>query len=368
MAFLATHQINLRRHLEPSDEHQAEASDRPLGPHDFGTSEAHGNHVSGVTPCRWAAVVPMPTGMCDSGWAIFIVVSGPPVSGKSTLAPALSRALGLPLVAKGTNADAVLPALGRPIRRERSGYDKFDRLWAFRWPRERSAACPVGTDLPHRGHMMHVHPAAAPDNLTQEWAAALEDAGVDIGDVALLWRPGRPRAAGLEAASWMPGTIIDPEFDDDHEFIEMLLWGNSHGIRHLRRVMVWTERTPEGLGGLLRHELEHTIQMAVDVELNRLHQRAYEVLSRMGATGKSYNAIPMEVDANRAAARFLRHRYGADRLHRLVLAGDTDAACFRPTMDPDPTDSLVPRMKAFILRVMRDDDFVHQLEVAPRPE
>lgn len=218
------------------------------------------------------------------------------------------------------------------------------------------------------GPIVDVHPAAAPDHLTQEWEAALQDAGIDIGEVALIWRPGRPRAAGLEAASWIPGSTIDPEFDDDHEFIEMLLWGNSDGIRQLRRVMVWTERTPEGLAGLLRHELEHTIQIAVDVELDHLHQRACEELSRLSATGRSYNAIPMEVDANRAAARFLRRRYGADRLHRLVLAGDTDAACFRPTTDPDPTDSLVPRMKAFILKVMRDDEFVHQLEVAPRPE
>ncbi len=75
----------------------------------------------------------------------------------------------------------------------------------------------------------------------------------------------------------------------------------------------------------------------------------------------------MEVDANRAAARFLRRRYDAERLKQLIIAGDTDAACFRPTMDPDPLDTLVTRMKAFILSVIRDG-LVPQLEMAPPPE
>ena len=71
------------------------------------------------------------------------------------------------------------------------------------------------------------------------------------------------------------------------------------------------------------------------------------------------------MDANRAAARFLRRRYDADRLRQLVSAGDADAACFRPTADPDGLDTLVDRMNAFILNVMRDDDFVLQLEALP---
>jgi hypothetical protein len=34
--------------------------------------------------------------------ALFVVVSGPPASGTSTLAPALAQALGLPLIVKDT--------------------------------------------------------------------------------------------------------------------------------------------------------------------------------------------------------------------------------------------------------------------------
>ena len=44
----------------------------------------------------------------------FVVVSGPPASGKSTLAPALARGLGLPLVAKDTIKDALMSVIAVP--------------------------------------------------------------------------------------------------------------------------------------------------------------------------------------------------------------------------------------------------------------
>src|SRR4051794_38645589 len=43
--------------------------------------------------------------------ALFVVVSGPPASGKSTLAPGLARPLALPLVAKDTIKDALMSVL-----------------------------------------------------------------------------------------------------------------------------------------------------------------------------------------------------------------------------------------------------------------
>jgi predicted kinase len=46
--------------------------------------------------------------------AVFVIVSGPPASGKSTLAPVLARDLGLPLIAKDTIKDALMSVLPVP--------------------------------------------------------------------------------------------------------------------------------------------------------------------------------------------------------------------------------------------------------------
>jgi predicted kinase len=45
---------------------------------------------------------------------LFVVVSGPPASGKSTLAPVLAHELGLPLIAKDTVKDALMTVLPVP--------------------------------------------------------------------------------------------------------------------------------------------------------------------------------------------------------------------------------------------------------------
>lgn len=44
----------------------------------------------------------------------FVIVSGPPASGKSTVAPEVAAALGLPLIAKDTIKDAIMSVLDVP--------------------------------------------------------------------------------------------------------------------------------------------------------------------------------------------------------------------------------------------------------------
>src|SRR3954451_14626427 len=47
----------------------------------------------------------------DEVSGLFVIVDGPPASGKSTLAPVLAERLGLPLVAKDTIKDALMRVL-----------------------------------------------------------------------------------------------------------------------------------------------------------------------------------------------------------------------------------------------------------------
>lgn len=56
----------------------------------------------------------MPNTMTVMNGRLFVVVSGPPASGKSTLAPALADELNLPLVAKDTIKDALMSVLPIP--------------------------------------------------------------------------------------------------------------------------------------------------------------------------------------------------------------------------------------------------------------
>lgn len=64
--------------------------------------------------------------------AVFVVVSGPPASGKSTLAPVLATELGLPLLAKDTIKDALMSILPVP------DVDAY-----YRGERARSSDCSV---------------------------------------------------------------------------------------------------------------------------------------------------------------------------------------------------------------------------------
>ena len=73
----------------------------------------------------------------------FVVVSGPPASGKSTLAPLLAQQLELPLLAKDTIKDALITALGADDveASRRLGRASVAVLYAL------AAASPVGAVL-----------------------------------------------------------------------------------------------------------------------------------------------------------------------------------------------------------------------------
>lgn len=189
--------------------------------------------------------------------------------------------------------------------------------------------------------------------LRELWEAALADAGVEPGDAFLFALAGRTSSCGYRAKTWLRGSVIDAP-DDVDAFGERLAEANSEPIRWLRRVAVWTgDRSLEGLAATLRHELEHTLQLdAFGRVLERLHERALSMLIEHAGgkpgSGVLYQAIPMEADANAAAAQFVRTRFGDARIDELVEAGDPDVAAMRRLEPPAPLEGLSERMKRFV--------------------
>src|SRR4051794_7719654 len=97
--------------------------------------------------------------------------------------------------------------------------------------------------------------------LDELWEAALADAGIAAVDAVLFALPGLESNYGYRAKAWMRGvTINDP--DDTEALGSRLEEANSEPIRQLRRVAAWMDsRSLEGLGAILRHEFEHSIQL-----------------------------------------------------------------------------------------------------------
>jgi len=82
------------------------------------------------------------------------------------------------------------------------------------------------------------------------------------------------------------------------------------------RVAIWTSRKSEiAMAALLRHELEHSLQFAAHGQLIRRRFEVSQDILGEAAKGVPNNGflrqnIPMEADANAAAAHFVRRHYG----------------------------------------------------------
>jgi len=140
----------------------------------------------------------------------YVVVSGPPASGKSSLAPALAAALDLPLLAKDVIKDALVHALGAPdLPRSRelgraavhvllavartAGRGVLEGVW-FDHARAPLAALP--------GPVVEVFCRCPPDVLRARYAARSTGRGAGYFDLDRdpdeLWNPevGTPVAGG----------------------------------------------------------------------------------------------------------------------------------------------------------------------------
>lgn len=195
--------------------------------------------------------------------------------------------------------------------------------------------------------------AAGDEDFNELWHAALADACVDPADAVLFPLPGSQSSAGFGGKTWLRGTLIDDAADVE-ALGAYLIEANTHPARQLRRVAICIGgRSREGLAAALRHELEHTLQLELFGEiLQRLHDEAYSVLieNAGGLPGSNvlYQRIPMEADANAAAAHFVRKFFGDSRIDELVEAGDPDRAAMRAQERPLRLETLAVRMEHFI--------------------
>jgi hypothetical protein len=124
----------------------------------------------------------------------------------------------------------------------------------------------------------------------------------------------------------------------------------SSGCVYAHRVLLWTDRRLEGSAALIRHELEHACQIEARPEVQQLHELAKDVIRLdRDNSGRLYQQVPSEADANAAAGAWVRSHFGSGRIDWLIEEGDPDAGALRSKEPPlDPT-HLPERMVEFFV-------------------
>jgi hypothetical protein len=202
-----------------------------------------------------------------------------------------------------------------------------------------------------------VHPRQRPlpPEIEAVWLAALAHAEIDPDEALLYALKGQQSQSGYSARYLARHLELHAEADFP-ELEPLLEEMNDEECIDAYRIVVWTERTIEGIAAAIRHELEHSLQReAHGQRLLELHGVAEAVIcERIGGLaggGFLYQVIPDEMDANAAAAVFARSRFGPDRIDELLRAGDTDGAGFRSLVGPSPVETLPERMVLFLASV-----------------
>jgi hypothetical protein len=179
---------------------------------------------------------------------------------------------------------------------------------------------------------MHPRQSPLPSAIEEIWLAALADVEINAED-ALLYTLKGESGGGYNARYLHRGLEIHPEGEPEqlHPLLEAM---NDAACIDACRVAVFTDRSIEGTAALVRHELEHARQREVQgSRLMDLYRIAEDVIKERvgGLTGGAllYQAIPVEMDANAAAAVFVRDHFGATRIDALLQARDPDSAAFR---------------------------------------
>lgn len=196
-------------------------------------------------------------------------------------------------------------------------------------------------------------PPLAPE-IEEIWLAACADAGLNVDDCLLYVLDGRQSETGYSGMHFQRVLRIyesDQLGDDVNALLDEL---NAEERIDATRILVWRDRTIEGLAAMIRHELEHAVQAETHGQkVEALYHLAMHVLAvRVGGLpggGLLYTTIPNELDANAAAAKFVRARYGGERINALLDAHEEDGALFRSHVGPGPVESVPERLFGFFI-------------------
>jgi hypothetical protein len=163
-----------------------------------------------------------------------------------------------------------------------------------------------------------------PSDISDVWMAALEDAQLSHDEAVLLLHPVLP-ADGQLAVYLGIDRYVTPELPDA-VLADLARLREQFSGRHI--VMLMTEDRPiEMDAALVRHELQHARQLAADACLWGLAELCEDVVRHaLKGSGRLYNQIPTEQDANAAAHAFAVNRFGAVRVAEVAkLVGDAPA-------------------------------------------
>ena len=240
---------------------------------------------------------------------------------------------------------------------------------SLQWRNRRSAQSARGgspssaTPTTTIAFVMDLKSSDAASRLGALFDEVLTQAGQDPDRFLLVQIPGKPRADGRQAAFYHAGPI-DEDPDDILHGAELSL-ANSPGARDRHRVAAftdidWDDPLQEAiLAGLLRHEIRHGEQFdALGYEFFDLYDLAELVAGwkqgGMPRSGTLYGLIPAELDANTAAAQFLRNNRST------AVAGvlqSEHGQLARSHTDPAPLGDLPTKMIAFLylFREVADD-------------
>ena len=171
-----------------------------------------------------------------------------------------------------------------------------------------------------------------PDSLAEIWHDAIADADLAGHEEQLVLIPqDLPNCGGWSSVLFARGHMVDPS-------IEGGIHWNDPTRMNLHRIFMSTQQRPhEEIAGLVRHELEHVRQYNFTISLDgveyaklliTLHDIAWQ---SVGDDTEQYQLIPTEVQANAAASRFVREKYGDQTIE--VLTENRGPRAFFATSD-----------------------------------